>query len=61
MKTYHKKSFAQSPHPQPISIDLQMDLLNTWANHGIADYYQTVFLAFLDELALSQSEKAIKQ
>lgn len=33
----------------PINIDLQLNLFNTWTKHGVADYYQNIFLAYLDE------------
>jgi hypothetical protein len=33
-----------------VSIDLQMNLLNTWMNHHVAEYYQNIFLTYLDEL-----------
>jgi hypothetical protein len=31
-----------------VSIDLQMNLLNTWMNHHVAEYYQNIFLTYLD-------------
>jgi hypothetical protein len=30
------------------SVDLQMSLLNAWSKHGVAEYYQNIFLAHLD-------------
>lgn len=33
----------------PISIDLQLNLLNTWTRFKVADYYQNIVLTHLDE------------
>lgn len=50
-----------SPNPSNISIDLQMNLLNTWIKHKIPDDYQNLFLAYLDEQPVDNAETAIKK
>lgn len=44
-----------------LDIDLQMSLLNTWTRHRVADYYQAIFLAHLDELPPAAAEERVKQ
>jgi hypothetical protein len=33
-----------------VNIELQMNLLNAWTKHHVAEYYQNIFLAHLDDL-----------
>ncbi len=52
-----KTSMAESKvQPNPINIDLQLHLLNTWTKFKVADYYQNIFLAHLDEHANPEAE-----
>lgn len=50
-----------SPRPSNISIELQMNLLNTWTKHKIPDDYQNLFLAYLDELPVDIAETEMKK
>ncbi len=44
-----------------INIDLQLNLFNTWIKYGVAEYYQNIFLAYLDEQNAETIEKEIKR
>ena len=44
-----------------IDIDLQLNLLITWAKYGVAEYYQNIFLAYLDEQNAETIEKEINR
>lgn len=52
---------CSSPRPSNISIDLQMNLLNTWTKHKIPDDYQNLFLAYLDEQPVDIAESEMKK
>lgn len=41
-----RNSETESSH---VNIDTQMNLLNTWLRYKVPDYYQNIFLAYLDE------------
>jgi hypothetical protein len=60
MKRGNGRFNARADQSQIVNIDLQMNLLNTWVKYKVSDYYQNVFLAFLDELAIDRAEKEIK-
>lgn len=53
-----KNSFASS---NPINIDLQLNLLNTWTRFKVAEYYQNIVLAHLDEHQPSEAEEHIRK
>lgn len=40
-----------------INIDLQLNLFNTWIKYSVADYYQNIFLAYLDEQDIETIER----
>lgn len=44
--SYRKKGWKEGA--TGVSIDIQMNLLSTWTNHRVAEYYQNIFLAYLD-------------
>jgi len=44
-----------------IPIDLQLNLLNSWTKFKVADYYQNIFLAYVDDLEPAKAEEIIKK
>lgn len=42
------------------NIDLQLSLLHTWTRFRVAEYYQNIFLAHLDELPSHEADARIK-
>jgi hypothetical protein len=50
-------SFLRPPTEPRINIDLQLNLFNTWLKYDVAEYYQNIFLTFLDEQGVETVEK----
>ena len=46
------RNLLNSPYDDanPIQIDLQLSLLNTWTKFNVPDYYQNICLAYVEEL-----------
>ena len=54
-------SFLRPPTEPHINIDLQLNLFNTWLKYEVAEYYQNIFLAYLDEQNAQTVEKEIRK
>jgi hypothetical protein len=54
-------SFLRPPTEPRINIDLQLNLFNTWLKYEVAEYYQNLFLTFLDEQSAETVEKEIRR
>jgi hypothetical protein len=52
---------SSQTNANPIQIDLQLNLLNTWTKFKVPDYYQNIFLAYVDDLPPAKAEEAIKR
>lgn len=61
MKTNPNDRIRANSSNAGIDIDIQMNLLNTWTKHQVADYYQNVFLMHLDELDKQTAEERIRK
>lgn len=59
-QNYNDRNRGYSIHAA-IDIDLQMTLLNAWTKHQVADYYQNIFLAHLEELERQTAEEKIRK
>ena len=44
-----------------INIDLQMNLLSTWSQYKVSDYYQNIVLPHIDQLSKKEAEEFIKK
>jgi hypothetical protein len=46
----NNQHFSGKRNESRVNIDIQMNLLNVWTKFKVADYYQNIFLAYIDEL-----------
>ncbi len=49
--------YLRPPTEPRINIDLQLNLFNTWLKYNVAEYYQNIFLTFLDEQGIETVER----